>query len=211
MIIVLIGPPGSGKSTQGHLLSEEYHIPFIGVGDLVRDMIHSDENEYESKVNSGNLLPDDVVFGIVKTELDKYDLQLGVLLEGYPRTIGQAELLDEYLLKKRVKLNQALYLNNVPQKQISDRIAGRYQCQSCGATCSKEQVPPDFVCERCGTLLIPRKDDTSESLLCRMKEYQKKSLPVCEYYEKTDRLCSVDASRSIEDVFELSKRCLEKG
>ena len=82
MIVVLIGPPGSGKSTQGHLLSTEYNIPFIGVGDLVRDMIHSDENEYAQKVNSGNLLPDDIVFNIVKTELEKHNLQQGVLIEG---------------------------------------------------------------------------------------------------------------------------------
>jgi adenylate kinase len=211
MIVVLIGPPGSGKSTQGQLLSKEYNIPFIGVGDLVRDMIHSDENEYESKVNSGNLLPDDVVFDIVKTELDQYDLQSGVLIEGYPRTIGQAELLDAYLQQKNVALRHVLYLNNIPQEQLSDRIAGRYQCQNCGATFSKEQVPLNRVCKRCNEPLIPRKDDTSESLLCRMNEYQKKSLPVCEYYKKTDRIRSIDASGSIDEVFELSKRCLGKG
>jgi adenylate kinase len=210
MIVVLIGPPGSGKSTQGYLLSKEYNIPFIGVGDLVRDMIHSDRNEYAQEVNSGNLLPDDIVFNIVKTELEKHKLQQGVLIEGYPRTIRQAELLDDFLKNNQVMLNCVLYLNNVSQKQLSNRISGRYQCQNCGATYPKERVPLNLLCSRCNVQLVPREDDASESLVCRMKEYQKKSLPVCEYYKKTDRICAIDASKSIEEVFTLSKNCLEK-
>jgi len=208
MIVVLIGPPGSGKSTQGHLISNEYQWPFVGVGDLVREMIHSN-NEYESKVNSGNLLPDEIVFGIVKEELDKMDLSNGLVLEGYPRTTGQAVLLDKYLKQNKQVLSVVLYLNNVHEQVISDRIAGRYQCPSCGNTYSKEEVPTDFVCSKCGSKVVPREDDTASSLLCRMKEYQKKSLPVCAYYNDTNRLCAVDASHSIEEVFSSARECLK--
>ncbi|MCK5848410.1 MAG: nucleoside monophosphate kinase [Caldisericia bacterium] len=210
MIIVLIGPPGSGKSTQGHLIANKYGLPFIGVGDLVRDMIHSDNSEYKKKVNSGNLLPDDVVFGIVKAKLDQYDTDKGFILEGYPRTIGQAKLLDEYLLGKHCSLNCVLYMDNVVDQDIADRIKGRYQCSNCGSTYSKEKVPSNLMCARCGKLLVPRCDDTITSLKCRMQEYKKKSLPVYDYYTENKCVTAINASKSIEEVFEKAVQIIER-
>ena len=210
MIVVLIGPPGSGKSTQGHLIANKYCLPFIGAGDLVRDMIHSEKSEYKKKVDSGNLLPDDVVFSIVKAKLDQYDADKGFILEGYPRTIGQAKLLDEYLIGKHTALNYVLYMDNVVDSDIAIRIKGRYQCSNCGSTYSKEKVPCDLVCARCGKLLVPRGDDTITSLKCRMQEYEKKSLPVYEYYSETDRVIAINASESIEEVFEKAVQIIER-
>jgi adenylate kinase len=210
MIVVLIGPPGSGKSTQGHLIANKYCLPFIGAGDLVRDMIHSEASEYKKKVDSGNLLPDDVVFNIVKAKLDQYDTDKGFILEGYPRTIGQAKLLDEYLMSKNAELNFVLYLVNVVDCDIADRIKGRYQCSNCGSTYSKEMVPSDLICARCGKALVPREDDTITSLKCRMQEYEKKSLPVYEYYSETNRVTAVNASKSIEEVFEKAVQIIER-
>ena len=177
MRIIIIGPPGSGKTTQGLLISKKYNVNFIGTGDLVRKGLKSNYKSYKEVVDKGNLLPDEVVFALVKEHLIQLGIHKGFILEGYPRTLVQSKLLDKLLAEENVKVNYVFYFN-INNNMLKERIIKRL----------KEDD-------------IDRVDDDPEIINNRMGIYLKESLPIREYYKEKNILFDINAEKSIEEIF----------
>jgi len=200
-IILLIGPPGSGKGTQGKLLAEKLMLPHISTGDIFRKIAinNTDEsrilNEY---MDSGKLVPSELVNRIVKQVLLSDDYKNGCVLDGYPRNLEQAEYLG-----KSVEAEISCVFFNVADEVAIKRIAGRYSCEICGNIYNKYYDNPKIegVCDNCGsTELIFRSDDDEKTVLSRMEEYKKETLPLIEYYKNKRKFFNVNAAAKKEEV-----------
>lgn len=200
-IILLIGPPGSGKGTQGKLLAEKLMLPHISTGDIFRKIAinNTDEsrilNEY---MDSGKLVPSELVNRIVKQVLLSDDYKNGCVLDGYPRNLEQAEYLG-----KSVEAEISCVFFNVADEVAIKRIAGRYSCEICGNIYNKYYDNPKIegVCDNCGsTELIFRSDDDEKTVLSRMEEYKKETLPLIEYYKNKGKFFNVNAAAKKEEV-----------
>jgi adenylate kinase len=200
-IILLIGPPGSGKGTQGKLLAEKLMLPHISTGDIFRKIAinNTDEsrilNEY---MDSGKLVPSELVNRIVKQVLLSDDYKNGCVLDGYPRNLEQAEYLG-----KSVEAEISCVFFNVADEVAIKRIAGRYSCEICGNIYNKYYDNPKIegVCDICGsTELIFRSDDDEKTVLSRMEEYKKETLPLIEYYKNKGKFFNVNAAAKKEEV-----------
>lgn len=186
--IILMGPPGAGKGTQAKILIKKYDIPHISTGDMFREAIKQGTplgKLAASYINDGHLVPDDVTIGLVKERLSKDDCSKGYLLDGFPRTIVQAEALE----KLTEEINRPIkYVINIdtPKEELVARICGRRVCKKCGAPYHIINVKPkvDGVCDICGGELIQRPDDNEEALNTRLEAYTKQTKPLLEYYEK---------------------------
>ena len=186
--IILMGPPGAGKGTQAKILIKKYDIPHISTGDMFREAIKQGTplgKLAASYINDGHLVPDDVTIGLVKERLSKDDCAKGYLLDGFPRTIVQAEALE----KLTEEINRPIkYVINIdtPKEELVARICGRRVCKKCGAPYHIINVKPkvDGVCDICGGELIQRPDDNEEALNTRLEAYTKQTKPLLEYYEK---------------------------
>lgn len=177
MISILIGPPGSGKTTQAKLLSEELDLSLIATGDLVRNAINNNYRNYKEIVDGGSLLPDAVVFEIIKEDIEKLDFNKGFIIEGFPRTVGQAKILDEYLNNKKTAIDFVFYLQ-ISKEELKKRILKRkYTDKS------------------------DRPDDDLEAFDKRLDIYFSESYPLYEYYTKRNLLYEISATKSIEKVF----------
>ena len=200
-IILLIGPPGSGKGTQGKLLAEKLMLPHISTGDIFRKIAinNTDKsrilNEY---MDSGKLVPSELVNRIVKQVLLSDDYKNGCVLDGYPRNLEQAEYLG-----KSVEAEISCVFFNVADEVAIKRIAGRYSCEICGNIYNKYYDNPKIegVCDNCGsTELIFRSDDDEKTVLSRMEEYKKETLPLIEYYKNKGKFFNVNAAAKKEEV-----------
>lgn len=206
MNIILLGPPGAGKGTQAKLISGKYSIPHISTGDIFRKNISNKTPlgmEAKSYMDKGQLVPDELTIEIVKDRLSEEDCKNGFLLDGFPRTVNQAEALDEFLKSKNSKTDAALLID-VPQELILERMTGRRVCEECGASYHIKFVTPktEGVCDICGGKLVQRKDDTKETVLERLEVYSNQTQPLIEYYKNKDVLFSLDGTKEKNEVFE---------
>lgn len=207
MKIILLGPPGAGKGTQAKLISEKYSIEHISTGDIFRKNISEKTplgvkaKEYMDK---GLLVPDELTIDLVKDRLSQSDCQTGFLLDGFPRTVKQAEALENFLKENNQKINTALLID-VPGEAIFERMTGRRVCPSCGASYHIKFNPPKIEgkCDVCGNDIVQRKDDAEETVKDRITVYQKQTQPLVEYYKSKDQLFVLDGTQPIEDVFKI--------
>ena len=212
MQIILLGPPASGKGTQSSLIVEKYHIPHISTGDILRKAIKDRTPAgliAEKLINDGNFVPDEVIIDIVKTRLTQSDCKNGFLLDGFPRTVPQADA----LVKIAEDLNQPIdhVINLVLDKnEIVDRVVGRSSCSVCGASYHVKNNPPrkQGVCDICSNPLTHRKDDNEESIKVRLETYDKLTSPLVHYYAEKGILKDVDASNDIETIFNDIKKII---
>lgn len=205
MRIILLGPPGAGKGTQAQSISNKYAIPHVSTGDIFRKNI-SGGTELgvlaKSYMDKGLLVPDTVTIDLVKNRLKEEDTKNGFLLDGFPRTINQADVLEELLNQDGKKIDVALLIT-VPREFIIQRMTGRRVCQNCGASYHLEFNPPmqKDTCDDCGSGLIQRKDDSRETVEERLEIYDFQTLPLIDYYTRKGILKSVDGTQAINEVF----------
>lgn len=207
MKIILIGFPGSGKSTQAKKIGNFLGIPCFGTGELIRNFLETNLHEYKDQVSKGFLLPDDVVFKIVSDKISKFDLNKGFVMEGYPRTVVQAELLDLFLKEKKTGLDIVINLT-ISCDVINSRVLNRHQCKFCGAIISTDSILLNNSCPTCRKDDAFRADDTKESLEKRLELFQTKSLPLLTYYNEKRILKDIDAGGTIDFVFNSIKSFL---
>ena len=196
--IILMGPPGAGKGTQAVTIADEFKIPHISTGDMFREAIANGTPvglKAKAIIDAGGLVPDEVVCELVKERLSQKDCEHGYLLDGFPRTIPQAEALAQ--MGPRIGRPVSLVLNiSVPSEVLLDRIAGRRVCPKCGASYHIRNMKPkvEGVCDRCGSELIQRKDDNPESFKVRLENYFQSTEPLLAFYEKSGLLHSFDGN-----------------
>ena len=204
--IVLLGPPGAGKGTYAKILSKNYSIPTISVGDLFRNAIKNETDlgrKVSLYVSKGELVPDEIVNEVVKNRLMKDDCKQGFLLDGYPRTINQAEEMPKFK-----KIDVALNFM-VPDDVIMSRISGRRTCSKCGKTYHLINIPPKVsgICDNCGANLIQRADEKIEVIMNRLKVYREKTKPVSDYFRENGLLADVNANFPIEEIDKIIDQC----
>ena len=202
--IVLLGAPGAGKGTQAALIHEEFGIPHISTGDILRRNIKEGTPlgvTAKKYIDAGELVPDDVVIGLVELRLKEEDCKNGFILDGFPRTIPQAESLD-----KVTRIDVALNID-VPFDVIMERMSGRRVC-ACGETYHTSTLGDATTCKKCGKQLYIREDDKPETVANRLRVYEKQTAPLIEYYRKQGKLKDVDAVGTIEKIFEDVKKAL---
>lgn len=204
--LLLLGAPGSGKGTQAELIIEDFDIPVISTGDMLRDAI-SNKTEVglkaKSYMNKGQLVPDDIVVEVALNRLDQEDTKDGFLLDGFPRTIEQADALEDFLHEEGLELDKAIYLN-APEEVLTARIAGRRICKDCGKVYHVTNMKPkvEGICDVCGGELIQRKDDNAETAHGRIHIYNESTKPLIDYYKKRGFLLEFDATIPIEKIEE---------
>lgn len=190
MRLILLGPPGAGKGTQAKRVIEEFDIPHISTGDIFRKNI-KEKTELGQKVEGllaeGKLVPDELTIEIVWDRLDQEDCKNGFLLDGFPRTIPQAEALDEGLAKRGLKLDRVLNID-VDKDSLVKRLSGRRVCPNCGASYHIDNNPPkvEGICDVCQTPVIQREDDKEQTVLDRIKVYDSQTKPLVDFYNKQD-------------------------
>ena len=204
MKIILMGPPGAGKGTQAEKLVELYQIPHISTGDMFRKA-QKDGTELGLKAKSymdqGQLVPDEVTVGIVKERLAEADCKDGFLLDGFPRTVQQADALDGILEELGMALDRVINIE-VDKSFLVDRLTGRRVCRTCGATFHVTNKAPkvEGVCDKCGGELYQRNDDTVETVSNRLDVYAAQTAPLIDYYQSKGVMSSIDGSKSMEYV-----------
>ena len=206
MKLLIMGRPGAGKGTQAANIKEYYNIPHISTGDMFRAAIKNQTKLgllAKSYMDQGALVPDEVTIGIVRERLAEDDCKKGFLLDGFPRTIAQAEALDEILESNGIKLDAVLDVN-VPAEILIRRMVGRRVCKTCGATYHVEFNAPkvEGICDNCGSKLIQRADDTEETAVNRLKVYDEQTAPLLEFYKKKNLLKTVNGDQPLSKVFE---------
>jgi adenylate kinase len=212
MQIVLLGPPGAGKGTQAKLLSEHFNLPHISTGDLLREAIR-EKTELGEKVKQfmekGDLVPDDLVVELVKQRMLKPDTDRGFILDGFPRNVKQAEILDKILRDKNKVLDKVIYLE-ANDKVIIQRLSGRRICSKCQTNFHLTNMPPkkDGICDVCGAKLYQRPDDSKEAIKNRIKVYIEKTKGLVKYYLEQNKLLKIDANFEAPIVFERLKPLL---
>lgn len=204
MKIILLGPPGAGKGTQAKDVSDRLSIPHISSGDIFRGEMSSGSElgeELKSYVNAGKLVPDELTTKIVVGRLSQDDCKRGYLLDGFPRTLAQAESLDAELSERGESLDATVYLD-LGDERITERMGGRRVCPSCGASYHVQTLKPkaEGICDRCGAELIQRDDDKPETVKDRLKVFKESTAPLVEYYDSRGLLRRVDADGSPEEV-----------
>ena len=204
--LVLMGLPGAGKGTQAEMIVDKYGIPHISTGDMFRAAI-KEGTELGKKakqfMDEGQLVPDEVTIGIVRERLAKPDCQKGFLLDGFPRTVPQAEALDEILKDMKRNIDYVIHID-VDRDILMERLTGRRICRDCGATYHLVFNPPKQanVCDKCNGELYQRDDDNEETVANRLEVNINQQQPLLDYYEKKGVLKTIDGSRKIEEVFQ---------
>ncbi|MEN1762143.1 adenylate kinase [Anoxynatronum sibiricum] len=204
MRLILLGPPNAGKGTQAQSLINKYHIPQISTGDIFRANIKQETplgKEAKSYLDQGLLVPDELVVAIVQDRLKQEDCQTGFLLDGFPRTVVQAEALERFLKEDGSALNRVINIH-VARETLIERAIGRRVCQQCGATYHVVFKPTatEGICDSCGGEVIQRKDDQRETAEKRIQVYENETAPLIEFYQSQDLLVTIDGEQSIEAV-----------
>ena len=206
MVIIMLGAPGTGKGTVASILTEKLGIPQVSTGDIFRKHIKEGTKLgklAESYMSKGKLVPDDVTIGLVENRLEEPDVQDGIILDGFPRTVKQAEELDKLLENKGKKVDVVVNLTT-PEEEIIERIVNRRVCsnQECKTVYNLVLNPPkqEGICDKCGHELVQRKDDNVETVKSRLDSYFKETSPLVEYYEKQGNLYSTLVSKTINKL-----------
>ena len=205
MKIIMLGAPGAGKGTQAKRIAEKYTIPHISTGDIFRANIKEGTElgkKAKTYMDQGLLVPDELVVDLVVDRVQQDDCASGYVLDGFPRTIPQAESLDAALAKLNDKVDYAINVE-VPDENIIKRMSGRRACLSCGATYHIEHIPPkvEGVCDTCGKELVLRDDDKPETVKKRLDVYHEQTQPLIDYYNGKNILKEVDGTQDMSDVF----------
>jgi adenylate kinase len=213
MNIILFGPPGAGKGTQAKKMVDFYGIPQISTGDILRANVREGTElglAAKSYMDKGELVPDDVLIGIIKNRLKEDDCKKGFILDGYPRTIPQADALAVILKEIQKPIDVVLNLE-VPDEELVERISGRLMCK-CGASYHRTFNPPkkEGVCDTCAGDVYQRADDKEEAVQNRLNVYKKQTQPLIDYYAKQGILVTLDGTKDINEVFEDIKAALAK-
>ena len=214
MKLLIMGRPGAGKGTQAANIKEYYNIPHISTGDMFRAAMKNGTKLgllAKSYMEKGALVPDEVTIGIVEERLQEDDCKNGFLLDGFPRTIAQAEAFDAFLNSNNIKLDAALNVD-VDASILIRRMVGRRVCKTCGATYHVEFNPSkkEGVCDNCGSPLIQRPDDTEETAVSRLATYDAQTAPLLDFYAKKSLLKTVNGDQPLEKVFDDIKAVLGK-
>lgn len=209
MNLILLGAPGAGKGTQAEKISEKYRIPVISTGNMIREAVKKGTEmglKAKSLIDAGKLVADEVVIGIVNERLAQDDCKNGFILDGFPRTIPQAEALD----KMNVNIDKVISIE-VPDEKIIARMSGRRVCLDCGATYHLDYKKPttDGICDNCGNEVVLRKDDAPETVKVRLDLYHNDTEPLKDYYKKARKLYTVIGQEEISDTTRLTFEALE--
>lgn len=210
MKLVLLGPPGAGKGTHAKVLTDKFKIAHLAAGDILRRNIREDTElgkTAKSIIEKGNLVSDDLVNRMMFDEISKLDPQQGFVLDGYPRTIGQAEALDLFLANKGNPLDVVINFDT-SEKVVIERLSGRRICPQCNANYHLHNIPPkvEGICDQCGAALVQRKDDKPETITNRLKNYEHETAPLINYYKKQGLLSPVHGDYEVPELQqELSK------
>lgn len=204
MDVILFGPPGAGKGTQATAVSEHISAPHVSTGDIFRRHLKQGTELgvlARSYMDKGQLVPDDVVVNIVTSRLEDPDAAGGVLFDGFPRTVRQAELLTEWLVGHGRRIDQVINLE-VPDAVVVGRLSGRRTCMACGATYHSEHNPPAVagVCDRCGGDVVQRDDDREETVRARIETYHRDTAPVLAWLRANSSVADIDANQAIDAV-----------
>lgn len=205
MKIIMLGAPGAGKGTQAKMIAEKYGLPHISTGDIFRANIKNGTElgkEAKEYMDKGLLVPDELTVRLLLDRVAQDDCKNGYVLDGFPRTIPQAEVLDEKLSELGEKVDYAINVD-VPDENIVNRMSGRRACLNCGATYHIVSIPPkkEGICDVCGSELVLRDDDRPETVQNRLKVYHDQTQPLINFYEKKGVLRSVDGTLPMEEVF----------
>ena len=205
MNVIIMGPPGSGKGTQGKLIAEKYHIPQISTGDILREAVSNGLAlglKAKAYLAKGEFVPDEVVNGIVEDQLMQQNHRKGFLLDGFPRTVAQAEALERMLGKRGLAIDHVINIE-IEMEELINRLRGRRTCTRCGAMYHLLFNPPkkDGICDTCGGSLYQRDDDKEETIRSRLGIYSQQTGPVIQYYASQGLLRSIDGVGNIGDIF----------
>ena len=207
MRLILLGPPGAGKGTQAIVLSKKYGIPHISTGDILREAVKKDlplGKRAMSFMGKGELVPDEIVTGIIVERLKIDDAKKGFILDGFPRTLKQAQALDEALKKESIYIDLILYFETSPEVAIA-RLSGRSVCKVCGYNYHISNIPPKKtgICDQCGGGLFQRPDDKEETVRNRLKVYEDQTKPLVDYYIKEGILRKVSGDLDVKELFQV--------
>ena len=205
MKVIMLGAPGAGKGTQAQKIAAKFDIPHISTGDIFRANIKQGTElglKAKSYMDAGALVPDELVVDLVVDRIGQADCANGYVLDGFPRTIPQAECLTKALAEKEDDIDYAVDVE-VPDENIISRMSGRRACLNCGATYHVVTIPPkqEGICDKCGSELVLRDDDKPETVAKRLEVYHNQTKPLIEYYETQGHLAVVDGTKGMEEVF----------
>lgn len=214
MNILIMGPAGAGKGTMSDRIIENYDIPHISTGDMLRENVKNNTKlgqEAKSYMDSGHLVPDEVINAMVEKRIQEDDAKKGYLLDGYPRTLVQAEAFEEIANRIDRSIDIVIALD-VEFDALAKRITGRRICPNCKEIYHIDSKPTKVsgICDKCGTAVVQRSDDTVEQLKIRMDEYEKSTKPVIDYYESKGLVEHIDASKTPDEVYDQVKKALGK-
>ena len=213
MNLILLGAPGAGKGTQAEIICEHLNIPAVSTGNIIREALKSGTEmglRAKSFVDAGKLVPDEVVIGIIQERLAKDDCKNGFILDGFPRTIPQAEALDRMLAEMGIELSKVISIE-VKDEDIVKRMSGRRVCKGCGMSYHTvyKKSAVEGKCDKCGESLILRDDDKPEVVIDRLKVYHEKTAPLKDYYKKTGKLVLVEGQEEVKDTTALVNEALK--
>lgn len=206
MRVVFLGPPGVGKGTQADFIAKQFRISKLSTGDLLRDSVQRETPlglKAKGFMDRGELVPDEVVIGLVAERLSSEECQEGFVLDGFPRTVPQADQLDVHLKSRGEQVDRVVYFA-LPEEEIVRRISGRRSCPSCKAVYHVRAIPPkkDGICDVCGTELIQRNDDKPETIESRLAVFHEQTAPLIDYYKARNLLSELESTGSVDQVQE---------
>jgi adenylate kinase len=213
--LIFLGPPGAGKGTQAQILEKRFKLLQISTGDILREAVKNETElgllakEYMDK---GELVPDDIIIGLVREAITSYSARDGYILDGFPRTIPQADALNKMLDELGQKIDCVLFFD-LDDEEIVKRLSGRRTCRNCGAMYHIETNPPkvDGICDRCGGELYQRDDDKEEIVRERLRVYRENTMPLIDYYKARGLLVRIDASKEIDEITDEVLKAIGEG